>query len=52
MCILFVEYLDIIKMSNNLVLFPFQAFSQDFPTKAITVYCGQSAGKANLLARM
>lgn len=27
-----------------LLLFPFPAFSQDFPTKAITVYCGQSAG--------
>jgi tripartite-type tricarboxylate transporter receptor subunit TctC len=26
------------------VLFPFQAFSQDYPTKAITIYCGQSAG--------
>ncbi len=27
-----------------LLLSPFQAFSQDFPTKAITIYCGQSAG--------
>jgi len=26
------------------LLFPFQAFSQDFPTKPITVYCGQEAG--------
>jgi tripartite-type tricarboxylate transporter receptor subunit TctC len=25
-------------------LFPFQVFSQDFPTKPITIYCGQEAG--------
>lgn len=27
-----------------LSLFPFQVFSQDFPTKPITIYCGFSAG--------
>jgi tripartite-type tricarboxylate transporter receptor subunit TctC len=27
-----------------LSLFPFQAFSEDFPTKPIIIYCGQEAG--------
>jgi len=28
----------------GLFLFPFQGLSQDFPTKPITIYCGQEAG--------